>query len=187
MKKRIASLFFALVIIIGATAQMPVYAADRILNVTKKTQEKSEWCWAACAQMISIYKRGSSPSQTDIVKKIKGSNVNASGTVSEIRSAIQTALNWNSNSYSVSSQNVIGYSSITSYINNNKPIVLGILWRGGGGHVYVVSGYDNYPYSEVYLTDPASGGYGGNYTYTALKNGTYMQWSYGTYANTWTY
>ncbi len=65
MKKVRVALAAVLAAAITVTAS---YAAA--LSVTRYTQEKTNWCWAACDQMVLKYETGTKVSQSDIVKTI---------------------------------------------------------------------------------------------------------------------
>lgn len=72
------------------------YAKAAVINhvvpVSIVKQAKSNWCWAACAEMFgkSVYS-SSARTQYDIVRYVKGSEVNKTANVSECLTACQYA------------------------------------------------------------------------------------------------
>ncbi len=168
--------------IVIAVFVLQVNASTYNLNVTKYSQEKSNWCWAACAKMVGKY-YGYNLSQSAICIYVKGSAVNEAASLSEVTKAIGYA------SKKIISQSGIAQSQAFSInIKANKPCVLRIGWNSGGGHVYVISGIqEGVPFDDTYLymIDPISGNSSGYYAYSSLVNGTTLKAGTGKYTHTW--
>lgn len=150
-------------------------------SVTRYSQQKSNWCWAACSKMIGHY-HGKNKTQGQIVTHVKGSEVNEAASDSEMVKALKYA---NGNAYTVTNHNkTISYDNVQNYISRGFPFVVKISWASGGGHAEVLSSYDvNH---KVTLIDPWSNRENRKYLFSDLVNGTYLFNSKGTYVNTFT-
>ena len=58
--------------------------------VYRYQQEKTQWCWAASAQMIG-HTLGRQVTQTDIVTQVKGMDINDGATDTEMKNAVTYA------------------------------------------------------------------------------------------------
>lgn len=71
MKHRL--LTFSIVVALFFALAIPAFAASKTLGVSEIDQNKTEWCWAACSEMIGkYYDSGSNRDQYDLVEYIKG-------------------------------------------------------------------------------------------------------------------
>lgn len=159
-----------------------IHAATYYVNVTKFSQEQSNWCWVACAKMIGNY-HGRYYTQSSICSHVKGSVVNQTASLSEVSSAIRYTSN------KVVSQ--VGTASLQAFITNiqmSRPAVLRMAWDSGGGHVYVVSGAQEQSgaaLASLYLIDPIAGRSSGYFNYSKLLNGVTLASGTGKYTHTW--
>ncbi len=120
--------------------------------IERVQQRYNQWCWAACSEMVGTYTiNNATITQTDIVKKIHGSLLDKSGTASDVVNAIKYASNYTKNPTSLLGS--LSYSQVVDKLDANHPIVIGILWNGGGGHMVVCSGYDKNT-KKVQIIDP---------------------------------
>ena len=159
-----------------------VQAANVTINVTKCAQEKSKWCWAACAEMVGKY-YGHSFSQKNICKHVKGQVIDEAATISEITSALGYTT-----SHTVNSTGVLSFSGLSKAIYAGSPRVIRIGWTSGNGHVYVLAGIREETGGQtagLYLIDPIAGHGNAYYAYTKLVNGTNLAAGHGSYTNTW--
>lgn len=152
------------------------------LSVTRYQQVETNWCWAACAQMIGKYMTGTAKSQTSIVKAIKGYVVNDSAADWELKKAIDYALG--SSSYYSTNQGVLSFSTLyTSIYTNGRPCAIRMKWSATTGHYLVVSGARN-SNQTLRLIDPWPSTPTNWYKYSALVSGTTIGTGTGTYART---
>lgn len=119
-------------------------------------QEKGNWCWAACVQMIAgTYNY--TTTQTAIVNEIKGEIIDDTGTPLEIKSAIEYAT-VTTHSCSGSYSDLKGISNLSAGIFNSKPV---IIYKpgssGSSGHVSVVTAVDDES-KYVRFNNPANNG-----------------------------
>ncbi len=180
--KKLITIFAAVAIALSSTC-LTVFAEPPIgsCSVTRYSQEKSNWCWAACSKMIGHF-HGHNKTQSQIVVHVKNANVNEAATDSEVVKAIKYACG---SSYTVTDcHGTIPYEYIQNYITRGLPFVIKINWAGGGAHVEVLSAYD--ASRKVTLIDPWSNRENRKYLYRDLINGTYLFGSKGTYVNTFT-
>lgn len=83
MKHRL--LTFSIVVALFFALAIPAFAASKTLGVSEIDQNKTEWCWAACSEMIGkYYDSGSNRDQYDLVEYIKGNTDNQPGNTSNI-------------------------------------------------------------------------------------------------------
>ncbi len=173
-KKRISSI---LIILLVTSLSMSAFAENWYYakNVPMVQQAKSQWCWAASAEMAAknIYPN-TNRNQWGAVEEVKGSNtINQPGTSHEASLAAEYIC------YGYSDFKYNGVWSMQSIrneiMNNNKPLmILAGYYNNGnrnGGHfvvidaVYETSNYIRYkdPWdSTTHWT-----------TYTAFSNGSY--------------
>jgi len=157
-------------------------AAVYRLNVTKYTQEKSQWCWAACAKMMGAY-HGYNYSQNTICKKAWGKVVDESLTLTATTRVLKFTTKKN-----VKRSGVLSYKSFVTDMKGKRPRVLRMSWISGKGHLYVVAGTKDASgpvQNALYLIDPEPGKASGYFSYSALKNGTTLASGTGKYTNTW--
>ncbi|WP_273545634.1 papain-like cysteine protease family protein [Paenibacillus caui] len=116
-------------------------------------QDMNQWCWAAVSVMM-IDQLGTPPSQSQFVDYVKGSVVNETGTVTDMKKGLA---NWG-----LTSDTKIGtplaFQTVASQISNNQPIGTVILWEdGSGGHAYAIRGYyedTSRSKQDIYYIDP---------------------------------
>ena len=150
------------------------------LNITRYQQVKSNWCWAAAAQMIGKY-LGGSKTQYQISTKVKGNSTNNStASLNEVVSAIQYAVG---NTYDCYYVGVKLYGDLEVLLGDCEiPQGIRMQWDDGGGHVIAVEGYTND--RQLRLVDPGENCSKHKYYYTALVNGTTIKSGKGHYAQT---
>jgi hypothetical protein len=115
------------------------------LGVPSFHQQKELWCWAACAEMILRF-MGVPRNQCDIVSGLLRKNccndpVNVCDEGLDIEGVDQAFA-----SVRLAGQSLEGelpFDDVVSQINGNpsRPVVAGIKWAGGGGHLVVISGW----------------------------------------------
>lgn len=172
MRKFLKSISFLVVLMLVLSSTLTAHAVTT-LGVTYKKQEKTQWCWAATAQMTGKYMYPSSTrTQTQIVTNVKGSAVNDPATTSETATATKYATHNTINFAAVYS--TFSFASVKSYIDAGIPLQP-LVNDGSSGHYYVIYGYhesssDNY----LYLVDPWDG-YGKYTSYSSFLNGTWTE------------
>lgn len=155
-------------------------AAQRTVAVARYTQERSQWCWAACAQMIGKAVTYSAKSQSSICTKIFGTVKNTGATAAQTKTALAYTTG-----KTCKNTGLISNASVQTEINQDQPFIAGILWNSGGGHMVTVYGYSD---SKVAIIDPESSATKGSryYEYSKLKNGTQFYYSSATLTGAWT-
>ncbi len=161
------------------------------LDISAIKQETTEWCWAACAQMIIGFTNNNQLTQEQIVAtmygvpvksvSVKNPDCNRPASVSEIMDVFDE--------YSVSYEYSTGVLSYEDLINelNTRPVEIGIKWADGAMHAILVFGYNtNYKtLQEVLIRDPADDKAPTvTYDYADLINGHYGQRSRGKWIDT---
>ena len=156
-------------------------SATRVmLEIIPRKQVMSNWCWAACAQMIGEC-FGKSYAQGEIVEEIKGESVNEGGTLEELADAIK----FTSKCSTKILKDTISFSKVKSEIRDSNPFAIRIFfdweWRQ---HAVVDAGYDDESTNEsVYILDPWTSG-AKYYSYEALSDGTEFDGLFGTWTGT---
>lgn len=182
-----------LVFMVSFSFALGVCAAS--ITMERHSQNKSKWCWAACALMLARSQGADFMTQSDIVTYVKGSAVNEMGTVVETEQAVRYIAN---NSFSTikgtdhdtpDDDIVITNSAIKNKINAGYPIIFGVQLvsnNTNGGHM--VLGYDYFNIAGglfVDYHDPSDTDNGndtsGYFSYNAITSseGTFM-YSQGT-------
>lgn len=146
-RKKIFTTLSLLMLLVFSTT-LVCSAATLIISTVR--QERSNWCWAACSEMVGKWKYGNR-SQTQIVTHIKGSAVNEPASSSETARAATYASN---NNASFTSGGRLSLNTVTSMINNrNNPLIAGCS-GSGVGHMLVVHGVSG---NDFFICDPATG------------------------------
>jgi len=153
-------LIILMIVMVSFLLGTDLQAQGNYLNVSERSQEHSNWCWAGVSQCI-LYFKGSYPSQCSIVNYAWGRNdccgnynfnwshscnqpngmYGGNGTIEDILS------NWGLNSYG--GYYYLYWSTCKTEVDNSRPFVMRFGWTGGGGHFlccygYWVSGGTNY-------------------------------------------
>lgn len=159
-----------------------VWEVGLVLRMPPSIQQKSNWCWAACAEMVAEYRRPGSRNQSAIVSYIKGSTVNEGGTSAE-QAEGTTYATYNEIHYTWVNY-AENYSMLRSDVSNYRPIsvILGnykyTTYRDGG-HAMVCLGYVNTGGSlnnnKLFIYDVNTREYFW-FTYAELINGTRNRW-----------
>lgn len=182
LSKKVLCFILSLLIIIVPVGE--TYAQSYTMVVPKYPQEKSKWCWAACAQMVGVY-YGKTYSQSSICIHVKGEIINQLADVNEVSKAIRYTLN------RVTQAGVASSAAFLIEAQAKRPAVLRIGWASTNyksGHVYVVYGASEALGSVeagLYLIDPISGVANKFYPYLSLVNGTTLDSGTGKYTHTW--
>ena len=166
----------SLTIVLFFVNTIGAFAETKSLNITRQQQAtgKTNWCWAACSEMIGKYYYSSSRTQTSVVSYIKGSHLpNDIGTAPEIVSGIAYVAY---NTVSASWGAVRTFTQHTTLLNAGKALTDRIQWSNGTGHYVVVKGFASTNTSATLtLIDPYFGCGIATYSYTALIGGTTIQ------------
>lgn len=193
MIKRIINFFICLCLTITC-----VYSFDIITNATVQydgvninsvKQAKTNWCWAACAEMAgkNVYS-GSSRTQYSVVQHLKGTSSekcpNATGSISDSakgsqyvaynkKTFISTASKWSFSQIGVSLRKGYAVQAGAGYYSNDKRT---------GGHMVIIYGtefIDNSSGIFYYINyiDPWDGK-AHNCTYSSFCNGSYNSRKY---------
>lgn len=126
-------------------------------------QRQSNWCWAACVQMVLNY-HGLYITQEEIVQKIYGQLIDQPAGPQQLMYALS---GWAPNSMGGFSQiycqgNLTGINDITLNLAYKWPLIVGLgNPEGGTGHAYVLTAiyyttdyYNNTIPEKVVLRDP---------------------------------
>ncbi len=149
-----------MVITVGA---ITTNASANILRTKSVQQAKSNWCWAAVAEMASDWENSfAGKTQWDIVKHVKGTSLNPypnyAGSLNDSVQGSEYATN------NVATYNFVNYSwsleSIRTMLQTyTNPICAGCGYYVGGvrngGHMLLIHGIDDS--STLYICDPATG------------------------------
>lgn len=113
------------------------------VNIIGVVQAKSNWCWAACAEVCgkNVYP-SSTRTQYSVVTFIKESTINEAGTLDEsARGSQYVAYNNKTYSYTYSTWN---FSQIVNSLKNGYAVQAGAGYYSGGlrtgGHMVVIYG-----------------------------------------------
>ena len=134
------------------------------LRVPHKYQQQSNWCWAACAEMVMRYRGNTNTDQCDLANWLfnltvccsQGSSPQCNNpcTVSQVSNVYI-----NYGIQSVLSGGTISFAAIQSEINGQRPVEVGLKWnKGTTGHLVIIQGWQHNRVGQyVHLNDPAPG------------------------------
>ena len=167
MKKWMASLVAAAVVTTTVTS---AFAA---LSVTRYEQEKTNWCWAACDQMVLKYETGDKISQTDIVKSVYG---DAGNYTADMEAQVQVLQEFGNSDLSDADYWTVDYEGWIrpNYQAGHPTIVAFVSSNSGLGHSLVMT---NAPTSgDTTLIDPWASTSNPKlyYTWEELEDGIYL-------------
>jgi|HigsolmetaAR203D_1030402.scaffolds.fasta_scaffold01037_16 Papain-like cysteine protease AvrRpt2. len=136
----VAALFLCAVLM-----ESTVIAASKELNVTKYSQEKTQWCWVTAVQSVVHFHTGTKHSQCDLWKMGKNQStcLNEPGNFSEVE-RIFSQLSFSNDG--VTSTGSISFSAVKSEIDSSRPFLIRLGWKSTDkktGHMAVVTGYDD--------------------------------------------
>lgn len=182
MKKKVSKVFVALILVFSLYENsVSVYALPTSvsLNLTRREQEKSQWCWAASAQMAGEY-YGKNIAQSTIVYQIKGNFNNAGATGSETLQAINYALPQGKKAVET---NVESKIFLQTKLSNSHVVPIRMQWNSGDRHIVILSGYDSQ--GRLTITDPGQGcSQRRSYPYNQLISNVTILSGTGKYINT---
>lgn len=192
----LAATIVGLVAIAPAAAAAPVLApvlapngvlapdavlASRSLNVSGQAQQKSNWCWAATGNSIAAY-YGYSYSQNAFCNMAFGYAQNATcpnnqATLANDQRAFRT-IGISQGSYI---SGTLSFSTLTTEINANRPVMTRIGWSSGGGHMMDIIGYDSSNSTiEYYNPWPDDPRYNTS-TYNWYRSNSQFTWTHSLY------
>lgn len=152
MRKRLMSITSIVLLIVLC---LTVVCNASYLRMDNVRQEKSNWCWAACSQMVGTWKWGNK-TQTDIVRYMFGSSVpNTMASASQTATAATYASN-NNATWSVKSDSLF-LSEVRTQINSrSNPVIACCKYSSAsGGHMLVVKGVNSN--NAILVSDPGTG------------------------------
>ena len=162
----------------------------RTINVPQIPQQQTQWCWAACADMVLHYYGNTEVQQCDFANWLFGLSGCCSSPSSELcnrpcRVADVSGVYSNWSIRGTPMNRTVSFSTLQSEINAGRPVEVAYQWRGGGGHVAIICGWDtNSTGPFVRVNDPAYGSGGVYYSellnaYGLLKFGQFTSWMAG--------
>lgn len=189
---KFVSVLFCLILLFVVCCSTPASALSQYdsVSITTVEQAKSNWCWAACAEMLARnIKPSTTYTQYDIVKYIKGTSSesypNVTANASELRTGARYAsgcIKGISTDYSVRS-----FSQIWNSIGNGYAVVASSAYYNSSnirtnGHavvIYATQFIDGSSGSSYYIDyiDPADGSRN-HCTYSSFCDGTFNDGKY---------
>lgn len=127
---------------------------DRFYLQAYQAQQQDEWCWAASISMIWAY-YGYQISQQEIVSSVYGAVVDwPAQTTSQLLGVLNGTRVDDTGAKFVSRVSglydattgidTVSYANLGAALNNNQPIMIGMLNGGGGGHAVVLTAIQYY-------------------------------------------
>ena len=154
-------------------------------NITRQSQQKTNWCWAACASMTGEYITGTRKAQSSIVTYVKGTPINEGAIVPESVSAANFACS-DSKSWNYVDVADFSFQNAVSILNDQETFEIRYRWYSGGGHILVCAGYD-LENQRLRLVDPWENCPTTYYKYSELCDGTTIQTGNGWLAGVFRY
>ena len=131
---------FAMWIVVLGPSQAAYADAGGYLAITNYQQNQSNWCWATAAEVAIKFLKGTVVSQCTLVHAEMGGSgcANVPATDGQELNLLLKYLGGAS-----VSNGYLSYSSLSSNINLNRPVLAHIQWQGGGGHMVTMYWYEN--------------------------------------------
>jgi hypothetical protein len=160
---------------------IPSVASAGTLNISMQSQQQSNWCWAASGNTVAAW-YGKSYSQNEFCNLAFGRSTNSTcpnnqATLGNDQQAF-LQIGISRGNYVTGT---LSWSTVTSEINSNRPVMTRIQWSSGGGHMHVLYGY-NPDNGFVYWGDPWPDNYRYNwaaYNYYVTNNS--FRWTHSLY------
>ena len=130
---------------------------------SSRRKEQSNWCWAACADMILHYYGNASVRQCDLANWAFGVSDCCSVPSSSPcnRTLRDSQISQLFSAYGLQSSytaSPVPFGTLQFDIDLDRPVQVAYSWRGGGGHVVVVTGWDTDAVGGfLRVNDPAVG------------------------------
>jgi hypothetical protein len=144
------------------TPPPPLFLPVRILGVPYRHQEQTNWCWAACCEMVFLFNNIAGVRQCNMASYQFAANCCAAPS-----SSVCNQGNWPDGVYAhwgfFCSRSNISFplSSVQGEINGDRPVEPVYFWNGGGSHVAIIRGF--YANGDLEINDPWYGT--GRHTY----------------------
>ncbi|MCE3200676.1 papain-like cysteine protease family protein [Paenibacillus sonchi] len=178
IKKSSFTFILAITATLMVSSSVSAYVSYITLSVPVVKQEQTNWCWVASSVGVIDF-LGTPPTQNDFVNYVKGGVVNQAGTVADVKQGLQ---HWNVSSTTGSS---LSFQTVANQTSNNQPIISGIIWKSGGGHMYTIRGYyedTNSSKQDLYYIDPWPGNSNYNImSYSNFLNNSSFFWNESVY------
>lgn len=161
---------------------VPPPLGAKSLNVPQIAQEQTQWCWAACADMVLHYYGNTGIRQCELANWLFGlpgccSNPSSSLCNRPCQVADVSRVFMNYGVRSSGGNGTVSFSTLQFELNGDRPVEVAYSWNGGGGHVAIVRGWDqNSTGPFLRVNDPAYGSGGVYYSdlLTAYGLGTWF-------------
>ncbi|TPI27755.1 hypothetical protein FJW07_31280 [Mesorhizobium sp. B3-1-9] len=128
-----------------------------ILAVEFASQEQSNWCWAACCQMVFHFLAVNKLSQCDLASEEFACSCCSAPSSPQCNKPL-----WPDGVYRhyhvpfVQKAQALTFVQVKEQIDANRPVEAYIEWNGSGAHVILLAGY--YDNGDVVVMDPLSDG-----------------------------
>src|SRR6266404_5537026 len=132
-----------------APAARPAAAAAAplppMLSVPYVRQEQDQWCWAACAQMVATFLGNTTVKQCELANFLHGQTncCQQPGSLACNQPAPYAGIGQvyaELNVACISEPRPENAQVILRELSAGRPVEIGFLWFGGGGHVVVIRG-----------------------------------------------
>jgi len=130
-------------------------AAEKLLPVTTRWQETSQWCWAASGEMIMEYIGMSSRPPREAPQCYQANQRFGRNDCCNCPTPVATATDqgcirpgwpefnaWDYNSTETTWGTALTWAQVKTEIDAGRPFMLSWAWHGGGGHAMVGVGYN---------------------------------------------
>ncbi|MCB5906919.1 papain-like cysteine protease family protein [Streptomyces pinistramenti] len=152
------------------------------LDFNELTQVQDQWCWAATGLSVAQHLGyGQSTDQNTFCNLAHGQDgnypcPNQPGELTDVQQA------WSG--LGMSPGNVTGvlpFSTVTSSVDANSPVEVGIYWTAGGGHANVLYGYDSASRTMMYADPWPSNPRYGEMNYSTYVSNNQFNWAESLY------
>lgn len=183
--KKLATCLLLITMCMGLIGTNTVYAEKKVLNLSKYSQEKSQWCWVTGGQIIVKYHTKQKISQCQLYKwgKRTSTCTNKPGSFNELRFAFGKTRLKELGRISTSPG---AYRSIVTEIKNNRPILARLAWKSTDkktAHAAPIRGFDTNKEKVYWIyinQQPTTSEYRIS-SYGHFKNNSSWKWTHSMY------
>lgn len=116
-----------------------------LLEVPYIRQEQVQWCWAACALMVARFLGRAGSSQCELADFLHGQTACCTHSSSSECNRPSPYLGIGKvfthlQVHSISHTWAVNLQVVLRELRENRPVEIGLLWSGGGGHVALIYG-----------------------------------------------
>jgi hypothetical protein len=153
---------------LGQTHSLALPTSQNPLSISPVVQKESQWCWAACVEMVMAALQSPIP-QCEVINRFPGPKPPGKpcedsevfqklGCTLDQMTEVWSALHVNAKLIRAPDDEdlpALNFVDLKTEIDEMRPVEVGLSWYEGGGHAMIVKGYGEIDGKEsVWINDP---------------------------------